>query len=322
VTGTAQETVGQRGQRPTLGFIGLGAMGGPFARNLVRADYRVLGCDLDAGRLADAARGGVEPVEGAGRGGGGATDRRAGVEAVVDGAGVVLTSLPSSEAWAELAHAVLVPRARPGQLFVDLGTVAPPETRRVAALLAARGAALLDAPLSGGPGGAARGACYVFAGGPREAFERARPVLEVLGGGPGGGRLTYCGPSGSGQVAKGVNQLAMGLGAAAYLEAVMFGVNAGVAPEVLAAAVGDATGWRAMVTGTAQRIAAGEGTEIGVKFRELPYFLQEARERGFALPLTERLYAVCDQGERVTVDDNRPAPSFYRELGADSAPAE
>jgi 3-hydroxyisobutyrate dehydrogenase-like beta-hydroxyacid dehydrogenase len=308
VTERVRERRETAAQRPTLGFIGLGAMGGRFARNLARAGYRVLGFDLDGARLAAAAAGGVEPAGGA--------------EAVLEGAGVVLTSLPSSEAWIALARAVLVPRARAGQVLIDLGTVTPPETRRVAAALAERGAVLLDAPLSGGPGGAERGTCYVFVGGPREAFERLRPVLEVLGGGAGGGRLTYCGPSGSGQVAKGVNQLAMGLGAAAYLEAVMFGVNAGVAPEVLAAAVGDASGWRAMVAGTAQRIAAGRGTEIGVKFRELPYFLQEARERGFPLPLTERLYAVCDEGERVTVDDNRPAPSFYRQLESDTPPAE
>ena len=297
MTERAEETATQR---PTLGFIGLGAMGGHFARNLVRAGYRVLGFDLDEARLAAAAEGGVTPA--------------AGLVAVLEGAGVVLTSLPSSQAWIDLAREVLAPRARAGQAFIDLGTVAPPDARRVAGALAERGALLLDAPLSGGPVGAERGACYVFVGGQREAFELLRPVLEVFGGGSGGGRLTYCGPSGSGQVAKGVNQLAMGLGAAAYLEAVMFGVNAGVAPEALAAAVGDASGWRAMVAGTAQRVAAGRGTEVGVKFRELPYFLQEARERGFPLPLTERLYAVCDEGERVTVDDNRPAPSFYHQL--------
>ena len=283
-----------------LGFIGLGAMGGHFARNLVRAGWQVLGYDVSGARMGEAEAGGVA--------------RAATPRGVVDAADVALTSLPSCEAWVHLAREVLVPGARAGQLFIDVGTVAAPETRRVAAELAERGAALVDAPLSGGPRGAETGSCFVFAGGEPEAFERARPILEVFGGGAGGGRLTYCGPSGSGQVAKGVNQLAMGLGAAAYLEAVAFGVNAGVDAEVLAAAVGDETGWRAMVRGTARRIAAGQGDEIGVKFRELPYVLQEANERGFPLPLTELLYALCDRGERVTVDDNRPAPSYFREL--------
>jgi|SRR5688500_1862899 len=294
-------------QDMTLGFIGLGAMGGHFARNLVGAGWSVMGYDLSADRLLDAVAGGVARAE---------TPRE-----VVETADVVLTSLPSSEVWVHVARSVLVPRARLGQLFIDVGTVAPPETRRVAAELAGRGAALVDAPLSGGPRGAESGSCFVFAGGEREAFERARPILEVFGGGAGGGRLTYCGLSGSGQVTKGVNQLAMGLGAAAYLEAVAFGVNAGVDPEALAEAVGDTTGWRAMVRGTASRIAAGHGEEIGVKFRELPYFLQEARESDFPLPLTELLYAICDSGERVTVDDNRPAPSFYWEISAERSGA-
>ncbi|HET7768432.1 MAG TPA: NAD(P)-dependent oxidoreductase [Chloroflexota bacterium] len=283
-----------------LGFIGLGAMGGHFARNLVRAGWPVLGFDVSGARMAEAKAAGVAPA---------ATPR-----GVVDAAEVVLTSLPSSEAWVHLARTELVPGARAGQLFIDVGTVAAPETRRVAAELGERGAALVDAPLSGGPRGAESGSCFVFAGGDREAFERARPILEVFGGGAGGGRLTYCGPSGNGQVAKGVNQLAMGLGAAAYLEAVAFGVNAGVDADVLAEAVGDDTGWRAMVRSTARRIAAGQGDDIGVKFRELPYFLQEADWSEFPLPLTELLYALCDRGERVTVDDNRPAPSFFREL--------
>jgi hypothetical protein len=87
-----------------------------------------------------------------------------------------------------------------------------------------------------------------------------------------------------------------------------------VAPETIAAAVGDDDGWRAIVRDTARRIAEGRGHDIGVKFRELPYFLQEARESGFDLPLTELLYAVCDKGERVAVDDNRPAPSYFTQL--------
>ncbi|HXI17740.1 MAG TPA: NAD(P)-dependent oxidoreductase [Chloroflexota bacterium] len=288
--------------RPTLGFIGLGAMGGHFARNLVRAGYRVLGFDLSAARLTECQAGGVQPS--------------ATAAAVVDGAEMVLTSMPSSESWVHLARAVLIPRARHGQLFIDVGTVAPPETRRAADRLAESGSSLVDAPLSGGPRVAETGTCYVFAGGTDEDFVRARPVLEIFGGGSAGGRLTHCGPTGSGQIAKGVNQLAMGLGAAAYLEAVSFAINAGLSPEIVERAIGDDTGWRAIVRGTARSIAEGRGQEISVKFRELPYFLQEARESGFDLPLSELLYDLCDQSDRVTVDDNRPAPSFFTRLTA------
>ncbi len=283
----------------TLGMIGLGAMGGPMARNLAAGGYRVLGFDTSAERLRASAAAGVEPERG--------------LDTVVGRCDAVLTSLPSSEALVQVAEEHFLPRARPGQLFVDLGTVTPPETRRLAAALRERGADLVDAPVSGGPGGADARTLFMFVGGEVAAVQRAWPILAALAG---DGRITHCGPSGSGQIAKGVNQLAMGLGAAAYLEAVAFGVLAGLDPAALGEAVGGDAGWRAMVAQTARRISEGKGDEIGVKFRELPYFLREAREAGFALPLTEVLYAFCDRGPRVVVDDNRPAPSFFHELVA------
>lgn len=279
----------------TLGLIGLGAMGRPIAANLVRAGHRVLGHDLSAERLSAAAAEGVELA--------------ASAEALVDAAEVVLTSLPSSDAFVRCVEDLLLPRIRADQLVVDLGTVTPPETRRLAAAFRAKGADLVDAPLSGGPRGAERGDLHVFVGGENEPVRRAWPLLEVIG-----GRITHCGPPGAGQVVKGVNQLAMGLGAAAYVEAVAFGVLGGVDPAVVARAIGGEGDFRGPLGRIAERIARGEGEGIGVKFRELPYFLREAAEAGFELPLTETLHRFCEPGERVVVDDNRPAPSFLHEL--------
>jgi hypothetical protein len=104
------------------------------------------------------------------------------------------------------------------------------------------------------------------------------------------------------------------LGAAAYLEAVAFGVRAGVDPATICAAVGGDERWRAQVAATVGQIVAGKGEGIGVKFRELPYFLREAQEQGFVLPLTLTLHTFCTTGPRVVIDDNRPAPSFWHEL--------
>ena len=270
-------------------------MGGPMSANLARAGHSVLACDLDPERVAARRPDGVA-------GANGAAD-------VVGQAGVVLTSLPSSDAFVRLAEETLVPGAGEGQVFVDLGTTVPRETRRIGAELEARGAALLDVPVSGGPGGAGRGTLFMFAGGERAAFERCLPLLEVLG-----ERITYCGPCGMGQVMKGVNQLAMGLGAAAYVEAVGFGVLAGLDADTVAEAMGGGEDWRRQVAQTAGRFVEGGEEGIGVKFRELPYFLDEAEGQGFELPLTRTLHEFCDAGERVVVDDNRPAPSFWHEL--------
>ncbi len=282
---------------PTIGFIGLGAMGGAMARNLLAGGYPLVGYDLKTELTAAIAEAG------------GQTSST--IAELVQSCQVICTSLPSSQAWVTVAESGILPHVRPGQTVIDFGTVTPPETRRMAAAFAAKDVVLLDAPVSGGPGGAEKAALYLFLGGDESAARKHLPLLHCVAGAD---RITYCGAAGCGQVVKGVNQLMMGLADAAYLEALSFGVNSGVDAAILESALGSSGRWRADINRTAQRIVADEGETVGVKFRELPYFLQAAAEAGFQLPITERLYAFCDAGERVVIDDNRPAPSFWREL--------
>lgn len=283
--------------KPKIGFIGLGAMGGAMTVTLLTAGYQVYAFDLDAVRLSTAVDAGARAV--------------GSIAELVALSDVIATSLPSSDAWVRVAEQKLLPCVRPGQVVIDFGTVTPPETRRLAQLFADKGVDLLDVPVSGGPGGAQSGRLYMFAGGPPATVERCRPILEAVGGTE---HLTYCGPAGCGQVVKGVNQLMMGLVDAAYLEAIAFGVNAGIDAPVIAQAIGSEGRWRKDFSAIARRIAEGQGDHVGVKFRELPYFLREAEEAGFPLPLTKLLWEFCDKGERIVIDDNRPAPSFWHEL--------
>lgn len=282
---------------PSIGFIGLGEMGGPMALNLLAAGYRVIGYDLGPDRLAAVVAAGGEAG--------------ADVADVVRRCDVIATSLPSSSSWVQVAETEILPQVRSGQILIDFGTVTPPETRRLAACFAERGVELIDAPVSGGGKGAQQARLYIFVGGAPEAVERCMPILQTVGGPE---RITYCGPTGNGQVVKGVNQLMMGLVDAAYLEAISFGVNSGVDIETIKQAIGYEGRWRADFRQTAQRIADGQGNNVGVKFRELPYFLHAAQEGGFALPITETVYAFCDKGERIVIDDHRPAPSYWHEL--------
>jgi 3-hydroxyisobutyrate dehydrogenase-like beta-hydroxyacid dehydrogenase len=281
-----------------LGFLGLGAMGGPMARHLLAAGHRVHVFDLSPERLAAVVRAGGIP----------ASDARA----VVQAAAVVFTSLPTNEIFLSVAAQTLLPHARTGQVFVDLGTTVPFETRRLAAAFAAVGATLLDVPVSGGSTGAEKGRLRMFVGGDEAAFHRLRPLLETMGGAE---KITYCGPSGCGQIAKGVNQLKSALGTAAMVEALAFAVRAGVPAETIAAAFGAGSpGEASGIVKYAQAIAANPDAHFGVKFRELPYYLAEAQAGGFPLPLTAALHAFCDRGARVVTDDGLPAPSFWREL--------
>lgn len=282
---------------PIVGFIGLGEMGGPMARNLIAAGYRVVGYDLDATRLDEVVRAGGERGEDAAD--------------VVQRSEIIATSLPSSSAWVKLAEDLLLPHVRAGQVVIDFGTVTPPETRRLAAAFAEKGVDLVDSPLSGGGSGAQQAKLYMFVGGKRETVEQCMPLLQTVGGPD---RITYCGPTGSGQVVKGVNQLMMGIVDAAYLEAISFGVNAGVDVEVIKQAIGNEGRWRVDFNQTAQRIAEGKGNNVGVKFRELPYFLQAAEEASFALPITKAVREFCEKGEYIVIDDHRQAPSYWHEL--------
>jgi 3-hydroxyisobutyrate dehydrogenase-like beta-hydroxyacid dehydrogenase len=284
-------------QHPTLGFIGLGQMGGPMARNLARAGYTVHAFDLDADKIAACVEAGAHPAEGA-------------AEAMT-GRDIVLTSLPNSSTTVAVTEAVLLPNAREGQVFIQLGTVKVAETQRLARAFADRGATLLDVPVSGGHGGAVAGTLRMFAGGDRATYEQVRPLLEVLGAPE---HIAYCGASGMGQVVKFVNQLGMGLAAAASLEAAAMGLLYGVDPEAIAQSVGGESGWRRRLRDTVRAIAEGRGEQVGVKFGQLPYFLEATEEAGFDLPLARALYEFCKEGEPRTVEANRPSPSFWREL--------
>ncbi len=287
---------------PGIGFLGVGAMGGHMVKHLLRAGYRVQAFDLNPTRLQNVAAAGAILCADA-------------TECVTQ-SDWVLASLPSSDAFVQTAEKVLLPYAREGQIFIDFGTTIPRETRRLAAQFEQKGASLLDAPVSGGEWGAERGQLKMFVGGAQSTYDQVRPLLETIGGGH---DLHFCGPSGAGQMVKGVNQLLMGLLAAGCLEALSFGVRGGVPSEVLLAALDGPEAWRGHFARIAKQVIEEGGENAGVKFRELPYFLREAQEQNIPLPLTEELWSFCDKGERVVVDDNRPAPSFWHELMKDIA---
>jgi len=279
---------------PLIGFIGLGWMGSHFAGQLLQAGWRLEVYDLVAQKRAALADQGAIAA--------------AGADHVVRDCDVVFTSLRSSAVFGTVAEQSLIPNSRPGQVVVDLGTTEVGLTRQVAAALAAKGAALLDAPVSGDP----RQPVYVFVGGEVTAFERARPLLEVLADPD---HLTLGGGSGAGQILKGVNQLAMGLVQAAWLEVVSYATRQGIDPQTIGQAVGGATGWRAELVRVCRQIADGKGDANDLKFAELPYFLNAAEQAGLDLPLTRALFEFCDPGPRDWRDNmNRPYVSFWSML--------
>ncbi len=285
-------------QLPRIGFIGLGNMGGRMAKNLHNAGYPLIGYDIDAAKCEGLATTGAtagQPTTEVGR-----------------NRDVILTSLRSSDIFCSVAEQHLIPNAREGHVFIDLGTTEVEKTRDIATALDEKGAKFIDAPVSGGPHGSETGTLRIFVGGDTAVVEKCRPILEVLGEPE---YVVYCGPSGSGQIVKGVNQLAMGLGAAAYMEAMAFGVCAGVDPVTIRKVVGMGSGWRGEFDRIAKRIIDDAGKTLVVKYPELPYFLAAAEAGGFEIPLTEALYEFCKKGDYEMFDNmNRASRSFWHEL--------
>lgn len=285
-----------------LGFIGLGAMGLPMAKNLLKAGHPLIGYDIQATNTAKLEAAGGQAARSN--------------EQLVSSCDIVFTSLPSPDAFQDVADNVFVPHARPDQVFIDMGTTTAQTARELGAALAEKGAHFLDAPVTGGAGGSASGSLRIFVGGPSEILERCRPYLACIGDPDG---IVHCGPHGSGQIAKGVNQLAMGLINAAIVEAIAFGANAGISLETLRI-VGGEQGWRRLFSGLLEKVIAGQGGEIGVKAGQLGYFLQEAEAKGFPMPLSQGLHDFLKDAEKVVMEANRLSPSFWNELMSHAQP--
>jgi 3-hydroxyisobutyrate dehydrogenase-like beta-hydroxyacid dehydrogenase len=280
-----------------IGLIGAGAMGGGIAGTLARAFQDVCVFDVDPARREAVRVAGAQVASSA--------------DEVVRRCDPVLLSLPSSAVLVSVMEESVIPAVREGQTAIDFGTTVISETRRLHGRMKDRGAAFLDSPVSGGRVGAAQGNLYVFVGGDRDQASRQWPLLVRVG----KSRVTYCGPSGAGQIAKAVNQLAMGLVDAAYLESLAYGVRAGLEPAVLLAAVGDTSGFRQHFAQVANRVIAGEGDALDAKYAEYAYFLTEADNVGFPAPLLRALQAWLLRFPTSRRDGmGRPYPPFWSSL--------
>jgi 2-hydroxy-3-oxopropionate reductase len=210
----------QQHDKPAVGFIGLGIMGKPMARNLVAAGYRVVALNRSQGPVDEVVALGATSA---------ATPRD--VAAQTD---VVITMLPDSPDVESVAlgDTGISAGIRPGALWIDMSTIAPATTKRVAEQLAAKGAESLDAPVSGGEKGAIEATLSIMVGGSDAAFERAKPIFDVLG-----KNIVHVGELGAGQVTKACNQIVVGVTIEAVAEALALAVASGVDPAKVRAAL-------------------------------------------------------------------------------------
>ena len=196
-----------------IAFLGLGNMGGPMAANLVKAGHWVAGYDLVEAQKQTAAETGVSIMGSA--------------HEAVAGAEIVVTMLPAGRhvlaAWSDL-----LPAAPKGALLIDCSTIDVDSAKRAHEAGAAAGMLTLDAPVSGGVGGASGGTLTFMCGGSNEAFDKAKPALEAMG-----KRIVHCGGAGAGQAAKICNNMVLGATMIATCEAFALAEKLGLSAQAL-----------------------------------------------------------------------------------------
>lgn len=281
-----------------IAFIGLGNMGGPMAANLLKAGHAL--------RVFDLAPAAVEAAVAAG-----AQAAASAADAVAD-ADVVISMLPASRhvEGLYLGDGGLLAKMPAGALVIDSSTIAPASAQKVAQAAAARGLAMIDAPVSGGTAGAAAGTLTFIVGGEAQALERARPVLQAMG-----KNIFHVGANGAGQVAKLCNNMALGAIMAVTGEALALGVAHGLDPKVLSQmmAVSTSRNWATEVCnpwpGVHENAPASRGYTGGfgndLMLKDLGLAAEAAMGVGASIPLGElarNLYAMNSRAGNGTLD--------------------
>jgi 3-hydroxyisobutyrate dehydrogenase len=288
-----------------VGFIGLGTMGLPMARNLAKAGFPLTVTTRNFAKAETLARemSGVRAAR---------TPQEVGRES-----DVVVSSVPDAPE-VELVHlgeGGTASGAARGAIVIDTSTIAAEAARDIAARLSERGIALLDAPVSGGQKGAIEGTLTFFVGGEAEALERARPVFQTMG-----KRITHLGPSGSGQLGKAANQILVGVNLMAVSEALAFAKKAGLPLAALheALTAGAANSWALEVLGK-KMIDRDFKPAFAVKHqqKDLAIVLKTAREKKQPLPgvaLVHQLLAAIEAEGRGD-DGTQALYTLYEKLG-------
>jgi 2-hydroxy-3-oxopropionate reductase len=274
-----------------IGLIGLGIMGKPMARNLLKAGYALTVYDRSPASIAELAAAGARGAHSA--------------REVAGASDIVIIMVPDSpdvEAVVLGENGVL-DGAHDDLLIIDMSTIAPAAARRVADAARLRGCQMLDAPVSGGDKGAIAATLSIMVGGDEAAFERARPVLEALG-----KTITYCGASGAGQTVKACNQIVVALVIEAVSEALVLGSKAGVQPEIILQVLGGGLAQTRVMDlrgPTMIQHRFEPGFKVKLHRKDLGIIMQTAREYGVALPVTalvDQLFATLMERGRGDLD--------------------
>jgi 2-hydroxy-3-oxopropionate reductase len=260
-----------------VGFIGLGIMGKPMARNLMDAGYALTVYNRSPEKAEELGEGGATVA--------------ASPKEAAEQSDITITMLPDSPQVREVVAGEegVLEGIREGSLIVDMSTISPVVTEELAEAVRQKGASMLDAPVSGGDVGAIEGTLSIMVGGEEQDFERARPLFEAMG-----KTITHVGPVGAGQVTKAANQVVVALTIEAVSEALVLGSKGGVSPEkILDVLSGGLAGNKVMEVKREKFLSHTfePGFRSELHHKDLGIALAAGREYGVVLPVT----AIVDQ---------------------------
>jgi 2-hydroxy-3-oxopropionate reductase len=256
----------------TVGFIGLGVMGAPMARNLVEAGHPLVVHSRSRGPVDELAAAGAEPASSP--------------RAVAERAAVVITMLPDSPAVEDvvLGSDGVLEGASEGDLLIDMSTIHPTVSVAIAEAGRERGVGVLDAPVSGGDVGARDATLSIMVGGEQSDVERAQPLFEALG-----KTIVHVGEHGAGQVVKACNQVVVAVTIAAVSEALVLGSKAGVEPERILDVLGGGLAANRVMEMRRRNFLEHDfapGFRIDLHHKDLDIALESGGEYGVPLPVT------------------------------------
>jgi 2-hydroxy-3-oxopropionate reductase len=260
-----------------VGFIGLGIMGMPMARNLMDSGYELTVHNRSPEKAEELGKKGAAVA---------ATPRE-----VAQNSDVVITMLPDSPQVREVVAGEdgVLEGISEGALLIDMSTISPVVTEELAEALKVKGASMLDAPVSGGDVGAIEGTLSIMVGGEEADFQRAKPLFEAMG-----ETITHVGPTGAGQVTKAANQVVVALTIEAVSEALVLGSAGGVSPEKILDVLSGGLASNKVMEVKREKFLSHTfepGFRSELHHKDLGIALAAGREYGVVLPVT----AIVDQ---------------------------
>ena len=285
-----------------IGFIGLGIMGKPMSKNLLKAGYDLTVCDINAATVAEVVALGAKSA---------ATPKD--VAAQTD---IIITMLPNSPQVKTVALGAggIIEGARSGTIVVDMSSIAPQAAQEVARALAEKDVQMIDAPVSGGEPKAIDATLSIMVGGDPAVFEECLPILKCMG-----ASAVRVGDVGAGNVTKLANQVIVALNIAALSEAMTLAAKAGVDPELVFNAIKGGLAGSTVMNAKAPLILERKfapGFRIGLHIKDLDNALETAHEVGVPLPLTAGVMEILQalKVDGCAGDDHGAIVKYYEKL--------